>query len=297
MAQQLFDIATTVGILVIVAVGLLLILGIMGVVNLAHGAFMTIGAYMAFVVTARGWSPWWAFLLGPLSGFVLGVVVERLLIRRLYDRPLDTILATWGLAIVLTQVISGFFGRSAQFVDAPLNGDAIEIFGAYVSQYRLFCVGIACALVALLYLIGRTTNVGLIARAVIMDPDLAQALGINTTLVNSLCFGIGSAFAAFAGACVAPLASVDPNLGTPWNITAFMVTLLGGISLAGLVVSAIILAAAQILAITYVAPVLASILIVAIPIVIMRFFPDGLSSVELSALRRWWWRRLRRPGA
>src|SRR5262245_52351137 len=126
--------------------GLLLILGIMGVVNLAHGAFMTVGAYAAVVVTGLGWSPWTAFLVGPAVGFVLGLVVERLLVRRLYDRPLDTILATWGLAIVLIQVISGVFGRSAQFVDPPLDGDAIEVFGAYVSQYRLFCLAVALAL-------------------------------------------------------------------------------------------------------------------------------------------------------
>ena len=292
MVQLLIDIGTTVGLLVIVSIGLLLILGIMGVVNLAHGAFMTIGAYVCFVVTSLEWSPWYAFLLAPLVGFVLGVVVERFLVRRLYSRPLDTILATWGLAIVLVQLVSGVFGRSAQFVDPPLEGDAIEVLGGFVSQYRLLCFGVAVVLIAALYAIARWTNVGLVARAVIMDADLAQALGINTSLVNSLCFGIGSAFAAFAGACVAPLASVDPNLGTPWNITAFMVVLLGGISLTGMVVSAVILAAAQILAITYVAPVLASILIIAIPIVIMRFVPDGLSSLELSALDRW--RRIRR---
>jgi len=292
MVQLLIDIGTTVGLLVIVSIGLLLILGIMGVVNLAHGAFMTIGAYVCFVVTSLEWSPWYAFLLAPLVGFVLGVVVERFLVRRLYSRPLDTILATWGLAIVLVQLVSGVFGRSAQFVDPPLEGDAIEVLGGFVSQYRLLCFGVAVVLIAALYATARWTNVGLVARAVIMDADLAQALGINTSLVNSLCFGIGSAFAAFAGACVAPLASVDPNLGTPWNITAFMVVLLGGISLTGMVVSAVILAAAQILAITYVAPVLASILIIAIPIVIMRLVPDGLSSLELSALDRW--RRIRR---
>jgi branched-chain amino acid transport system permease protein len=291
--QQVFDIGTTAGVLVIVAMGLLLILGIMGVVNLAHGAFMTVGAYAAVVVTNWGWSPWSAFLVGPAAGFVLGVAVERLLVRRLYDRPLDTILATWGLAIVLIQFISGFFGRSSQFVDPPLDGDAIEVFGAFVSQYRLFCLGVALALAASILIVARTTNVGLVARAVIMDADLALALGINTSLVNSLCFGIGSAFAAFAGTCVAPLASVDPNLGTPWNITAFMVTLLGGISLPGMVISAFILSAAQMLAITYVAPVLASILVIVIPIVIMRFLPDGLASVNWSSLsgRRWIGRR------
>jgi branched-chain amino acid transport system permease protein len=283
--QHLIDISTTSGVLVIVASGLLLILGIMGVVNLAHGAFLTIGAYVAYVVTALSWNPWWAFLIGPLVGFVTGVFVERLLIRRLYRRPLDTILASWGLAILITQIISAVFGRSAQFVDAPLTGDAIEFAGAYIPQYRIFCLVIAAAILTALYVIGRTTNVGLVARAVIIDPDLARALGINTTLVNSLCFGIGSALAAFAGTVIAPLSSVDPNLGTPWSITAFMVTLLGGISLWGLVASAAILGAAQILATMYIAPVVGSVLVVAIPIIIMRFLPDGLSGLDLSVLR------------
>src|SRR5262249_39801160 len=206
MVQLLIDTGTTVGLLVIVSIGLLLILGIMGVVNLAHGAFMTIGAYVCFVVTSLEWSPWYAFLLAPVVGLVLGIVVERLLVRRLYNRPLDAILATWGLAIVLIQLVSGFFVRSAQFVDPPLDGDAIEMLGGFVSQYRLLCFVVAVLLVAALYAAARWTNVGLVARAVIMDADLAQALGINTSLVNSLCFGIGSAFAAFAGACIAPLA-------------------------------------------------------------------------------------------
>lgn len=284
MSEQILDIATTGGVLIIVAIGLLLILGIMGVVNLAHGAFMTIGAYAGVVATNLGWTPWAGFLLAPAAGFVLGIIVERLLIRRLYNRPLDTILASWGLAIVLVQVISGLFGRAAQFADAPLNGDAVEIFGGFASQYRLFCLVLAGAIIVLLFAVGRATNVGLVARAVIMDAELARALGINTTLVNSLCFGIGSALAAFAGSCVAPLASVDPNLGTPWNIAAFMVTLLGGMSLPGLLVSAFLLAAGQILAVIHLAPVCGSIVLVAIPIIIMRVLPDGLASLDLSDL-------------
>jgi urea transport system permease protein len=286
MTEQLLDIATTTGLFVVVSVGLLLVLGIMGVVNLAHGAFMTIGAYACVVATNLGWTPWAALLIAPSIGFVLGLAVERLLIRRLYNRPLDTILATWGLAIVIIQVVAGTFGRSAQFANAPLNGAAIEVFGGFVAQYRLFCVALAVVMVLLLYAVGRATNVGLIARAVIMDPELARALGINTTLANSLCFGVGSALAAFAGACVAPLASVDPNLGTGWNITAFMVVLLGGISLAGLALSALLLAAGQVLAIIHLAPVFGGIVLVAIPIIVMRLLPDGLTSLDMFSLWR-----------
>src|SRR5262245_27858288 len=163
--QKLFDIVTSGGILTIVAVGLLLILGIMGVVNLAHGAFMTVGAYVSYMVTVAGWTPWLAFLAGPIVGFCFGVAVERVLIRRLYARPLDTILATWGLAILTTQVIAAFFGRSAQFVDGPLNGDPVELAGAFASQYRVFALCLAAAVVAVLYIVSRATNVGLVARA------------------------------------------------------------------------------------------------------------------------------------
>jgi branched-chain amino acid transport system permease protein len=120
---------------------------------------------------------------------------------------------------------------------------------------------------------------GTIARAVILNPELAAALGINTARVNALTFAAGSALAAFAGALIVPMSSVDPNMGTPWVITAFMVVLAGGISLPALALSALLLAAGQVLATFYLAPVVGSVVVIVIPIVLMRFAPDGIAGL------------------
>lgn len=278
MLEHVLNVITTASVFFTVSVGLLIILSIMGVVNLAHGAFLTIGGYAAVIVSQNGWNPWISLLLAAVAGFVLGLIVELLVVRRLYGRPLDTILATWGLAIIVTQVLSDQFGRSAHFVDEIVEGDPLQIGDLFVSPYKIFIVGVALVLGIGLAMIIRYTNVGVIARAVIMNPALARTLGINTGRVNSITFALGSALAAFAGAVIVPMSSVDPNMGTPWVITAFMVVLAAGISLPALLVSALGLAAAQVLATYFLAPVVGSLLVIAIPILLLRLYPDGISS-------------------
>jgi branched-chain amino acid transport system permease protein len=279
MLQQVFDIVASGSIFFAVSIGLLVVLSIMRVVNLAHGAFLTIGGYAAVVVSDIGWNPWLALLLAPTVGFIMGLAAEFLLVRHLYGRPLDTILATWGLAIVITQVVADQFGRSAHYVDEFISGDPLQFGGAFFSQYRLFIVVVALVMGGLLLLLARSTHVGIIARAVILNPELAKALGINTGRVNAITFAVGSALAAFAGAIVVPMSSVDPNMGAPWVITAFMVVLVAGISLPALAISALALAAGQALATFYIAPAVGSLVVIAVPVLIMRFAPDGIAGL------------------
>jgi urea transport system permease protein len=279
MLETLLNVMTTGSVFFTVSIGLLIVLSIMGVVNLAHGAFLTIGGYSAVIVSESGLSPWLSLLLAPAVGFVFGIVTELFLVRRLYGRPLDTILATWGLAIVITQVISDRFGRSAHFVDEIVSGDPFEFAGVVYSQYRLFILVVALVLGIALTLVLRYTNVGITARAVVLNPDLARILGINTRRVNLVTFAFGSGLAAFAGAIIVPMSSVDPNMGTPWVITAFMVVLSAGISLPALAFSATILAATQVLATYYIAPVTGSLLVIALPVLLLRFVPDGLAAL------------------
>lgn len=283
MLEHALNVVTAGSVFFAVSIGLLVVLGIMRVVNLAHGAFLTIGGYAAVVVSDKGWNPWWGLALAPAAGFVLGLATERLLVRRLYGRPLDTILATWGLAIVMTQVISDQFGRSAHYVSEPISGEPFEIAGVYLAPYRLFTVVVAVAIGVTLAAVARFTHVGTIARAVILNPDLAKALGIDTGRVNTLTFAFGSALAAFAGAVIVPMSSVDPNMGTPWVVTAFMVVLAAGISLPAMALSALVLAAGQILATFYIAPVVGSLVVIALPILLMRFAPDGLAGLMRSS--------------
>ena len=273
---QLLDIVTTAAILYAVAAGLLIVFGVMKIINFAHGGFLTIGGYSALLVTRLGWNPWWSLAFAVVIGVVCGAIVERLVMRPLYARPLDAILATWGLGIVVGQVITLQFGREVQFVQSPVTG-AMAILGESYSQYRLILVILAVVLAVAMGLVLNGTNLGLQTRAVIMNENLARGLGINSGLVRFATFSIGSGLAALAGALITPLSSVDPNMGVPWLVNAFMLVLVSGMSLMALAVSCLVLGGAQVLVSTYSDPVAGGLTIVVLAALILRFRPQGFA--------------------
>ena len=277
MGILLLDIVTTAAILFAVASGLMIILGVMKLINFAHGAFLTIGGYSAFVATQFGWNPWLSIPFAALVGLVLGLVVERIIVRPLYARPLDAILATWGLGIIIGQVITIAFGRQVQFAQSPVSG-AIEFLGQSYSTYRLVLVALAAVLAVALSALFYFTRFGLNARAVIMNEDLARGLGINSTRVRLITFGLGAALASMSGAMITPLISVDPNLGLPWLVNSFMLVLVSGVSILGLMVAALVLGGAQVIVSTYVSAILGGLTIVVLAAVILRIRPQGLFS-------------------
>lgn len=285
MVAQILNVMTSAAILFVVSLGLMLVFGVMNVINLAHGSFLLLGPYVALVVTNQGLNPWVYFALAPAVGLLVGAVSEVVLIRRLYERPLDTILATWGLSIVITQLIVLYFGREVQFAGTPIRG-SVDIAGIAYSSYRLFTVVIALALGIALVLVTRFTEWGLVARAVIMNEELARGMGINTSRVRLVTFSLGAALAAFAGAMLTPMFSVDPNMGVPFLVNAFMVVLVAGPSVLGLALSSIILGGSQTLAAFYVTPVVGSLAIVVLSVVILRFLPNGFAGLALPARAR-----------
>ena len=272
-----FDIITTAAILFSVAAGLLIVLGVLKIINFAHGAFLTVGGYAAFVATQNEINPWLAFPLAFASGLLLGALVERFIIRPIYHRPLDAILATWGLGIILSQVITLVFGREIQFAQSPLSG-AVDVFGVGYSQYRLFFVVAAILVAASIALLLKGTRLGLEARAVIMSEPLARALGINAARVRFVTFIFGAALASLGGALITPLTSVDPNMGVPWLVNAFMLVLVSSISLRSLALASLVLGGAQVLVSTYVSPVIGGLTIVALAAIILRFRPQGFAN-------------------
>ena len=175
------------------------------------------------VTTGLGWNPWTALLLAFVIGVAVAALVEWRVLRGLYARPLDTILATWGLNIIVVQLITLHFGESA-------IGRAMNVGGVTYSEYRLVLLLLAVVLGVAVWLVMQRTQIGIVARAVIMNEELAQALGINTRLVRFVTFGLGAGLAALAGALLTPLISVHPNLGVPWLINAFMLVLVAGVS-------------------------------------------------------------------
>jgi branched-subunit amino acid ABC-type transport system permease component len=276
MAAQLLDIVTTAAILYVVAAGLLIIFGVMKIINFAHGGFVTIGGYAALAVTQAGLNPWLALPFALFVGLVVGALVERFVVRPLYARPLDAILATWGLGIIIGQLITIGFGREVQFVQSPIQG-AAEILGETYSQYRMLLVLGALLLGALLAAVLHGTRLGLVTRAVIMNEGLARGLGINSGLVRFMTFSLGSALASLAGALITPLSSVDPNMGVPWLVNAFMLVLVSGASLVSLGVATIVLGGAQVLISAYSSPILGSLTIVVLAAIILRIRPQGFA--------------------
>lgn len=276
MMNLLLDIVTTAAILFAVAAGLMIILGVMKLINFAHGAFLTVGGYAAVAATGAGLNAWLAPLLAFAIGFAGGFVIERLIVRPLYDRPLDAILATWGLGIVIGQLIILGFGREVQFAASPLSG-TVQLGSAEYSAYRLAvtvaAVLIGVALTALLYL----TRFGLHARAVIMNETLARGLGIDSARVRAVTFALGTGLACGAGALITPLLSVDPNMGLPWLVNSFMLVLVAGVSVPSLALAALLLGGAQVVVSTYVSPIIGGLTIVVLAAAILRINPKGLS--------------------
>lgn len=276
MITLALDIVTTAAILFIVSAGLLIVFGVMKIINFAHASFITVGAYAALVASRLGLPPVLAPALAFLAGGLIGAVAERIVVRRLYGRPLDAILATWGLSIVIGQLVTLGFGREVQFVPSPISG-TVMILGEDYSGYRLLMVVAAIIIAALFTGLLNGTRLGLSTRAVIMNEKLAQGLGIDSTRVRLITFGIGCGLAATAGALITPLASVDPNMGLSWLIGAFMLVMISGGSLLTLGLSCILLGGLQVLASTFISPILGGLTIAVLAAVALRLRPEGFA--------------------
>jgi urea transport system permease protein len=270
------DVVTTAAILFVVAAGLLIVFGVLKIINFAHGGFLTVGGYAALVATQLGLSPLLAAPLALTVGLVLGAAVELLIVRPLYSRPLDAILATWGLSIVVVQLITLGFGRGTNFVQSPVSG-AVALLGTSYSLYRLLMLLVAAILCGVMVAILQGTRLGLSARAVIMNETLARALGINSAMVRFATFSIGAGLAAMAGALITPLLSVDPLMGVPWLLNAFMLVMVSGTSLFSLGLSCVVLGGAQVVVSTYASPVLGTLTIVVLAAVLLRIRPSGFA--------------------
>lgn len=272
----LLDLLTTASMLFVVTAGLMMIFGVMKIVNFAHGALLTLGGYASYVVTRLHIDPWLGWPLAMVAGVLVGMLVEWLIVRPLYKRPLDAILATWGLSIVIGQLIVMAFGREVQFADAPLAG-TWSVFGVEYSAYRLVLVPVAVVLCLLLTALLTGTRFGVNTRAVIMNEDLASSLGIHSGRVRFVTFCLGAGLGTLAGAMITPLSSVDPNMGLPWLISAFMLVMVSGHSMASLLLTCMVFGAAQVLVSTYANPVLGGLTIAVLAAVTLRIRPKGFS--------------------
>ena len=270
---------SVVAILMIAAIGLAIIFGVAGVINMAHGEFIMVGAYTAAVVGQLGGN---TFIAIPVAFFVvalMGLIVERGVIQWIYERPLETLLATWGVGIILQVVMKLIFGPELYYVGAPkiLDGGFRVIGLLPFPWYRLFLIILAIALMVITYLLLFKTDLGLKVRAVRRNRSITGCLGVDTAKVDMLIFAFGSGLAGVAGAALAPIKSVSTTMGFPYAVDSYMVLVLGGVgSLWGVVAgSALIGEAETILSFIY-NNVIGKLLVFIFIVLAIRVFPKGL---------------------
>ncbi|HWZ74648.1 MAG TPA: branched-chain amino acid ABC transporter permease [Casimicrobiaceae bacterium] len=265
--------------LFLVASGLTLIFGIMGVINLAHGSFYMIGAYLAFSLTQWTGNLWTALPLGIILAAVLGLVLERLLIERLYHRDhLHQVLLTFGLILVFEELRSIIVGDDVHSVVIPaiLGGSLPLTENLSYPVYRLFISAVCLALAAAMYLTIQKTRLGMMIRAGASNPEMAQSLGINIRWIHALVFAAGVALAAFAGMIAAPVSSVFPGMGNQVLIVCFVVVVIGGIgSLKGALVASLLIGFADTFGKVLV-PELAGVAVYLLMAIVLLFRPAGL---------------------
>jgi branched-chain amino acid transport system permease protein/urea transport system permease protein len=237
----IFEVTT----LVVVVLGLAIVFGFLGVMNLAHGEFITIGAYVTAFTVASGWPYLAALPLTLVTSALLGFAVERALIRPLYYRPFDTLLATWGLSLLLREIVELVSGGGYQNVPVPVSG-SIAIVGVAFPAYRALLVVLSLIVIAALIAWYLRSATGTRIRAMVGNPDLARAVGIPAVSLARNTFVAGTCLGGLAGVMVAPLVPVQPLMGLDYILEAFFVLVVGGLgSLLGLISGSAIIGGVQ----------------------------------------------------
>lgn len=271
-------------ILLLVALGLAIIYGTTGVINLAHGEFVMLGAYTAWALqTYVG--------IGLIASLVIiffvvalfGWIIEKLVVRHLYRRPLDTILATWGIGIMAQQAIRLIVGGELRYVQMPPSmSSSISVLGVEISAFRIFILALSAVIFGFTWYLMYRTNLGLKLRAISQDREIASCFGIKSKRIYSLTFAYGAGLAGLAGALVSPLKSVSPEMGTTYVVDAFMVVVLGGVeSLIGTVASSVILGELTGFLAFYSNDTMAKVLVFLAIVILIRFRPQGLFAAKV----------------
>lgn len=264
---------------VLMALGLTIIFGLLDVINMAHGEFYAIGAYLAVALLGLGLSFWWALALTPLVMAVLGYVTERGLIQRVFhskDRHTLTLLLTFGVAIVLEDILKIVFGANPLRIETPIQG-ATELVGLFFPNYRLFVMAVGGLLIAAVWLLVFRTSLGAIVRAAAFDRHMSASLGVPVSRVYASTFAFGVALAGIAGVLLAPIYSVFPTMGRDFVLIAFSVVIIGGMgSIKGAVLSGLLLTQIQSISSLFISPVWNDPLLFGIMVLVLMWRPQGL---------------------
>ena len=276
-ALVLFNVLNSIAVLALLSLGLGVIYGMMRVINLAHGEFLMLGAYTTVVSANAGLNIWVAMLVAaPLAVGLFGLLVERLFIRFLYGRIIDTMLATWGLSLGVIGLVTTVFGNTVRGVSAPLGGFAIG--GYQASLYALFVIAVAASCLLGLWLLLRATRFGLVVRATMQRPDMAAALGVSPPRTYMITFALGSAFAGLAGGVLAPVSGVSPVMGGAYIARAFITVLGGGPAIVtGTGLASTLFGAVGEVATFATTPVFGQVALLLAALVLLRVLPQGIT--------------------
>lgn len=263
--------------LVLIAAGLAIIFGMMRVINIAHGEFLMLGGYTVVLTTKLGVNIWVAILvLAPLAVGIFGVIVERCIIQFLYGRLLDSILATWGLSLLIIGFVTTVFGNTVEGVATPLGG--IQVGDYSIATYNLVLIAAACVFLASIYIVLKFTRFGLIARATMQNPGMSETLGVNSRIVYMATFGIGAAFAGLAGGLLAPISGVVPSMGVYFIGQAFITVVTGGSAIVAGTLSASTMLGSISQTVTFLSgPVFGDATLLFVALVLLRLLPQGIT--------------------
>jgi branched-chain amino acid transport system permease protein len=271
------EIAYMIAFLALTSAGLAVVFGMMRVINLAHGEFVMLGGYTTIACAKAGINIYFAMLvLAPLAVAIFGLVVERVIVRHLYGRMIDTMLATWGLSLLMVGLVTLIFGNTPVSVPAPISGYQLGSF--QMGGYNLFIIAVATLLVLCLWLLLRFTRVGLIARGAMQSADVAASLGYDPKMVYMWTFTAGAALSGLAGGVLAPLTGLLPSSGGAYIAKAFITVITGGAAvIAGTLSSSVIFGTINQLVSFGSTPVIGEIAMLVLAIVLLRLMPQGIT--------------------
>ncbi|MEY4713576.1 MAG: hypothetical protein RIS88_3026 [Pseudomonadota bacterium] len=264
---------------VLMALGLTIIFGLLDVINMAHGEFYALGAFVAVVLIGLGLSFWLVLLATPLLLAAVGYLVERTLVQRVFhskDRHTLTLLLTFGLGVVMEDALKIIFGANPLRLEAPIRG-ATEMLGLFFPHYRLFVMLFGGAIIAAVWLLVFRTTLGAMVRAAAFDRHMTASLGVPVHKVYAATFAFGVALAALAGVLLAPMYSVFPTMGRDFVFIAFSVVIIGGMgSIKGAVLAGLVLTQVQSISSLWISPVWSDPLLFGIMVLVLVWRPQGL---------------------
>ena len=271
--------------LILSSAGLAIVFGMMGVINMAHGEFVMCGAYVTVGMVDLGLPLILAQLCGALIAGLIGVVVEVTIIRRFYQRPVDTLLATWGLSLIVTQGTLLLIGSTLQGIGTPSGSFTVGDYS--FSAYRMILFGASLAVLALIYVVFMRTHFGVLARATMQHAAMARALGVRVNWVYALSFGLGTGLAGLCGGLYAPTMSLIPTMGSTFVVESFVTVVIGGTNvLLGTAPAGILLAAVRTGLNAWHGQIVGQIGMLIAVILMIRVLPDGITGWVNRHLRR-----------